>query len=163
MERVAVVDDDPVFLMMMRDALRPLGVEVLTYNDSNSAFPSLIQSQPDLIILDLRMPAVANGWHVLDLLWLDPLTRTIPVIVCSAAKEELNANSQWLHRRGVAILPKPFALDDLYRAIETGTGRYLSVSGQETHPSVAAPADTVNAGADSLTDSTELELGAGPS
>ena len=39
--------------------------------------------QPALIILDVMMPHT-DGWEVLQTLQLDPETKKIPVVVCSA-------------------------------------------------------------------------------
>ena len=58
------------------------------------------------------------GSTILNLLTLDPRTRPIPMIVCSAAIQSLHEHQEWLSRYGIRALPKPFDLDMLLTTIE---------------------------------------------
>ncbi len=58
------------------------------------------------------------GWAILNLLTLDPATRPIPVLVCSAAIHSLQEHAPMLEKHGIRALPKPFDLDDLLEAIQ---------------------------------------------
>jgi CheY-like chemotaxis protein len=56
---------------------------------------------------------------------LDPETRSIPVVMCSADWTELQAKEAWMKEFGVGILPRPFDIDDLYAAVDGAMKRDL--------------------------------------
>jgi DNA-binding response OmpR family regulator len=76
---------------------------------------------PDLVILDVRLPDV-SGWDILQSLKLDHATTAIPVLVCSAAVQELRSLETQLNRMGVDVLIKPFAIDTLLDKVRTLIG-----------------------------------------
>ena len=120
MTRIAVVNDDTVFLDMMAAVLEEHGWEVQVYREGDRAFEQLKCDPPDLIILDIRMESPETGWTILELLTLDPRMSTIPVIVCSAAIIDLRAHESHLNKYGIAVLPKPFDIRTLYLQVEEG-------------------------------------------
>jgi CheY-like chemotaxis protein len=75
------------------------------------------------VLLDIRMGGEETGWTIMECLTLDPETRPIPLIVCSAAIRDLQAHQPMLERYGVDVLPKPFDLDALLEKVETGLAR----------------------------------------
>lgn len=117
MTRIAVVNDDTVFLDMMAAVLSEYSWQVDKFIESSAAFGVLKAAPPDLIILDIRMERPENGWTLLELITLDPHLRRVPVIVCSAALFDLRAHTGWLEQNGIAVLPKPFNLDQLHDAV----------------------------------------------
>ena len=118
MTRIAVVNDDSVFLDMMATVLAEQDYEVRIYREGRNAFELIRSDLPDLIILDIRMQSPETGWTILELLTLDRETRHIPVIVCSAAVLEMRAHEPWLSEHGISTLPKPFDIDELYACVE---------------------------------------------
>jgi CheY-like chemotaxis protein len=96
MTKIAVVNDDTVFLDMMAAVLAEGGWETVVFRDSSGAFDELKRERPDLIILDIRMETPESGWTLLELLTLDREMATIPMIVCSAAIHDLHAHEEWL-------------------------------------------------------------------
>ena len=116
--RIAVVNDDTTFLGLMTDLLESIeGYEVLACKEGDGAYEFVKQHQPDLIILDIRMGNQETGWTILEVLTLDPQTRPIPMIVCSAAITELQAHDALLRKFGIDVLPKPFDLDILLEKV----------------------------------------------
>jgi len=71
------------------------------------------------VILDLFLHGETAGWEQLDILTLDPATRGIPVIICSAAIASLTTHKEKLARLDVAVLEKPFDLEQLSAAVES--------------------------------------------
>lgn len=124
MTRIAVVNDDTVFLEMMAAVLAERGWDAKVYKESDQALAGLREDPPDLIILDIRMESPETGWTLLELFTLDRTLAAIPVIVCSAAVSELQANEQWLRESGISVLPKPFNISQLYRAVEEALGEW---------------------------------------
>ena len=119
MTRIAVVNDDTVFLEMMSAVLKERGWDTDVYRESHRAFEDLKREPPDLIVLDIRMESPETGWTLLELITLDAGLRPIPVVVCSAAILDLRAHEEWLSKQGIAVLPKPFDIASLYETVET--------------------------------------------
>ena len=119
--RIALINDDTAFLELMKDLLESMeGHEVLICKESDNAYEFVKEQQPDLVLLDIRMGGEETGWTLLELLTLDPKTRPIPLIVCSAAIADLQAHQPQLDNLGVDVLPKPFDLDQLLEKIQLG-------------------------------------------
>jgi CheY-like chemotaxis protein len=117
--RIAVVNDNTVFLRLMQELLeRVEGYEVLVCKQWDDAYGFVKEAQPDLLVLDLVFGGEERGWTILELLTLDPTTRPIPVLVCSAALRSLQDHASLLQRYGVEVLPKPFDLDALLEKVE---------------------------------------------
>jgi CheY-like chemotaxis protein len=125
--RVAVINDDTDFLELMRELLETEeGYEVLICKEWDDAHAFVRDHEPDLIILDIRMGGEEAGWTILNLLTLDPATRPIPLIVCSAAIHSLHEHQALLDQFGITALPKPFDLDALLSIIEQVIARSRS-------------------------------------
>jgi len=117
--RIAVINDDTTFLELMRDLLEEEEhYEVLICKEWDAAYEFVKTEQPDLVIQDIRIGGEENGWTILNLLTLDPQTRPIPVIVCSAAIQSLHEHQPMLSHFGIKALPKPFDLDMLLEVVQ---------------------------------------------
>jgi DNA-binding response OmpR family regulator len=122
--RIAVINDDTAFLTLMEELLeKEEGYEVRVCKEANNAYQFVKDFQPDLVILDIRVGHEENGWQILELLTLDPVTRPIPVIVCSAALHSLAEHQPVLENYGCDMLAKPFDLDALLAKVEAALGR----------------------------------------
>jgi len=121
---IAVINDDSDFLDLMHDLLEESeGYRVLVCKEGNHAYAFVKELVPDLVILDIRIGHQESGWTILELLTLDPRTRPIPVIVCSAAITDLQAHQPMLDALGVEVLAKPFDLEMLLEKVNTSLGR----------------------------------------
>jgi two-component system response regulator ChvI len=66
--RIALVDDDPVFLRVFAGNLRDAGYDTVCFNDSRQALASLQQGiPPDACVLDWNMPGI-DGLELFKLL-----------------------------------------------------------------------------------------------
>ncbi|MBV9171261.1 MAG: response regulator [Chloroflexi bacterium] len=125
--RIAVINDDTTFLDLMRELLEiEEDYEVHICKEWDGAYEFVKSSQPDLVIQDIRIGGEENGWTILNLLTLDPKTRPIPIIVCSAAIQSLHEHQEWLSQFGIRALPKPFDLDVLLQSIEEAIAAHKS-------------------------------------
>jgi CheY-like chemotaxis protein len=121
--RIVLINDDTTFLDLMRDLLQDVeGYEVLICKEGGQAYELVKEQQPDLVILDIRMGGEESGWTLLELLTLDPQTRPIPLIVCSAAIRDLQDHQPLLQRFGIGVLPKPFDLEVLIEQVDAVLG-----------------------------------------
>ena len=121
--RIAVVNEDTVFLTLMADLLAQQGYDIILCKESNTAYSIIKKDMPDLVILDIRRERQEGGWTVLELLKLDPTTTSIPVIVTSADTGGLKEQQRNLREQGYTTLPKPFDLERLLAKIEEVIGR----------------------------------------
>lgn len=117
--RIAIIDDDVVFLELMHDLLAVgEGYQVVTNSRWQASLEFVRNARPDLVMLDLMMGREQNGWAILEGLRQEPETRHIPVIVCSAAAPALLQNAPRLQAEAaVESLAKPFDVDDLLATI----------------------------------------------
>jgi DNA-binding response OmpR family regulator len=118
---IVVINDDPAFLELVKELLEDERFQVEVRRIGTGAYQFVKDRQPALVILDVRL-GDKNGWDVCQALVLDPATRRIPILVCSAAADELRAVAEQVRRLGGDVLRKPFALDALVRKVEALLG-----------------------------------------
>ena len=116
MAHIMVVNDSVEFLQLMEELLTDEGYQVSIIESGAGTRAAAKRLRPDLLILDVRLPDM-NGFEVLNLLQLDPDTASIPVLLCTAAAHDVQAQEPVLRQRGIPVLFKPFDLDDLLRTI----------------------------------------------
>jgi DNA-binding response OmpR family regulator len=103
--KILVVDDDEKAVKYMSAILENAGFEALKAYSGNAGISLAINSNPDLIILDLMMPEV-SGFDVVEKLRVHPTAKGIPIIICSAKditmedKKKLNGNILVIVKKG---------------------------------------------------------------
>lgn len=115
--RVLVVEDDPDLREGLAVQLEAKGFEVLQAADGLGAVAMASKEQPDVMLLDLGLPA-GDGNLVLHRLQERDDTANIPVIVVSAREPIDNAN-RVVQEGARMFLQKPVENDLLMRALET--------------------------------------------
>ena len=105
---VLIVDDQVAAQRMFKRYLSRANLEVIGVTDPTQGLAMARKIRPALLILDVMMPQI-DGWEVLQTLQLDPQTKQIPVIICSAWGEPELARSLG----AVAFLKKPVIQKDL--------------------------------------------------
>jgi diguanylate cyclase (GGDEF)-like protein len=81
--RILVVDDDPDIARFVELSLRMEGFAVTVAHDGEQALACVQQSPPDLVVLDLTMPAL-DGVDVTRRLRAGALTSALPIIMLTA-------------------------------------------------------------------------------
>ncbi|MGH2747219.1 MAG: response regulator [Actinomycetota bacterium] len=81
--RVLIVDDEPDIRLLIRINLVAAGYEVLEAGNGREAIDFLEGQEPDLVLLDLRLPEL-DGWEVLEHLKERGVAERVPVIAISA-------------------------------------------------------------------------------
>jgi CheY-like chemotaxis protein len=125
-KRILVVDDKAHLLRLMRMIFEDERYEVAVLQEGKEAFVRIKESLPDLVILDLKL-GDASGQDILEALRNDDATADIPVIVYTAAVLEAEAISNLTasdpgRYHGVAVLQKPFDLDELLQMVQQVLG-----------------------------------------
>ncbi|MGA9378139.1 MAG: response regulator [Phormidium sp.] len=81
--RILLVEDHEISRQLLSDYLSCLGYQVLAIADGAAFFWSLSHFQPDLILLDLKIPHI-DGYSILKEIQALPIDRQVPIIVVSA-------------------------------------------------------------------------------
>lgn len=82
-KKILVVDDEPMVIRMVTDALTARGFTVISAPNGYEGLIAARGEKPDLILLDVVMPDL-DGHEVLARLRKDERTKAIPVIHLSA-------------------------------------------------------------------------------
>jgi len=117
-QHVLVIDDDQSHVALYRDVLAEDGYRVTAATSPVLEPQEITSVAPDLILLDLRFQNTNGGLALLQQLKASPLTRTIPVLVCSADHHQVAALQDQLVAWDCGILTKPFNIDELLAAID---------------------------------------------
>jgi CheY-like chemotaxis protein len=129
-KRIVLIEDDDATRTVMTAALEADGYLV---HASADAFGDIHHEQPNLVILDLFLHGESAGWQQLDILTHDPATRGIPVIICSAAIASLGFARTKLAAMDVAVLEKPFDLEQLGAAVA------VAIASGQRRPEIPIP------------------------
>ena len=103
--KILIVDDDPDLRTALRVRLRASRYETVSAVDGYSAISQAYKEKPDLIILDIGLPA-GDGFVVLDRLHKNPELADIPVIVLTARDPE-STERKALEMGACAFFQKP--------------------------------------------------------
>ena len=104
-KRILLIEDDADTRAGLRLRLQASGYVVATAGDAATAMTHVVHEKPDVILLDLGLPA-GDGFVVLERLKKNHATSLIPVVVLSARDPALNA-PRALGAGAVAFLQKP--------------------------------------------------------
>jgi DNA-binding response OmpR family regulator len=113
--KILIVDDDPQMRLALHVRLKANNYDVAVAVDGVSGIAETRKHMPDLILLDLGLPA-GDGFTVLERLAMNDSLAHIPVIVISG--RDRAANSARALKAGARFfLQKPVQNSDLLHAI----------------------------------------------
>lgn len=115
MNRILVVDDDPIIRMLLVESLKDAGYTVTAARNGAEAIHRALEQRSDMVLLDLLMPGV-DGFRFLRERQDHPHLANVPVIVLSAAGMEGLRDASQL--RASAVLSKPVDLDVLSAVVD---------------------------------------------
>ena len=114
---ILAVEDEPESLRLLVDVLSDAGYEVRPADSTELALASLENQQPDLLLLDLRVPSW-GGFELCRQLKLSERTREIPIIFVSSSIDA-NDRIEAFRLGAVDFLSKPFHKDELLARVHT--------------------------------------------
>ena len=110
MDRVVVIDDEPLVAEACAVILRVAGYEVSVATDGESGLRLVSEWLPDVVVSDIRMPGI-DGLELVSLLKAQPATAHIPVLLMSGhGYADMNSCD--------AFLPKPFLVPELLATVQ---------------------------------------------
>jgi len=106
MSKILIIEDDPDTARVVAKRLEQEGLSVIVALDAYEGTKMAHSQKPDLIILDLMLPA-GGGLFVLGNIRMSAETRSLPIIVLTGVKAE--DTKEKAQKLGVeAYLEKPY-------------------------------------------------------
>jgi CheY-like chemotaxis protein len=114
-KKILIVDDERDIVRALTIRLQGAGYEVVTAFDGAQGIFMAHKEQPDLIILDIRMPA-GNGFSVAEKLKQAPNTLPIPVIFLTGSPEK-DSEERAMTLGARFYVKKPYDPEELLDAV----------------------------------------------
>ncbi len=122
---ILVVEDDPRVVELLHIALGAHGFRVVSAQNGDDGWKLLLEEQPDLAVLDVRLPR-RSGLDLVDGIRREPGFQHLPIIMVSALAET-ESRIAALARGADDYLAKPFSPKELVARV-----RRLLLRGEET-------------------------------
>ena len=116
--KILIVDDNFSNRAVLTETLTPLGFTISEAVDGSMVVEAALKTNPDLILMDLRMPKT-DGFSALEQCMQDQRLKTIPVIAITASVlEEVDLSHQCLQHGFKDLIQKPYDVMELLLKIE---------------------------------------------
>jgi DNA-binding response OmpR family regulator len=115
-KKILIVDDELNVIRVIAARLKANNYDVVTASDGLYAVQKAHEEKPDLIILDVRMPA-GGGRGVFENLRMTSDTMMIPVIFITAYADD-DLRRYLLEMGAVDFVTKPFNADELLEKVK---------------------------------------------
>jgi len=116
--RILAVDDEPRYTWAMRAILEGAGYEVLVASNGNTALLTAALEQPDLILLDVKMPDITG----IEVCRQIREFSNVPIIMLTALAEESD-KVRGLDAGADDYITKPFGAAELLARVRSATRR----------------------------------------
>ncbi len=114
--RILVIEDDPGIAALVAYQLTRAGYRVETASVGSGGLDALHKDIPDLVVLDRMLPGL-SGDDVLRAIRTDPATKSVPVIVLTAKREE-GDRIEGLEMGADDYITKPFSPRELVLRVD---------------------------------------------
>lgn len=133
--KILIVEDDPDVAEMLTAYFRTQDYEVFTVNWGEDGVRSALQVNPDLAILDIRLPDI-DGYEVARRLRTDRRTAEIPIIFLTEKRDRAD-RLQGLELGADDYITKPFDVQELRLRVRNALKRVSQ--GSLTNPVTGLP------------------------
>ncbi len=128
-QKILIADDDKKLIQMLAVQLRREGYQVISVQDGYQALDFACREEPDLLLLDVNMPA-GDGFSVQERLLKMPRFATIPVIYLTGERSDRVTNSS-SDVGAFAVIHKPFEMPQLLEKVRAALGQAGPVTGSD--------------------------------
>ena len=116
MQRILIIDDEPMVRRSINMILLSKGFEVIEAEDGNAGIEQARTQNPDLILSDVSMRP-PNGYTVLQTLKEDPLTSGIPFLFLTGLVDHAKMQNS-IAQGAAGYVEKPFSMDTLLAVVQ---------------------------------------------
>lgn len=131
--RILVAEDEPRYIWAIQTNLEARGYKVLTASDGQTAVKRAAEEQPDLILLDIKMP-ILNGYEACRRI---REFSTVPIIMITAMAEEAD-KVLGLDLGADDYITKPFSVPELLARVRSALRRVEFAEGMPADSSFQA-------------------------
>ena len=121
-QKVLVVDDDLNFVTAMTPVLESRGYQVEAAYSKSEAAQKVERFKPDLVVLDIMMEKLSDGFDLCRELKRDPELNEIPVLAVSAINKEIgmkfSPKTDGEYFQADDFLEKPVSPENLLERVE---------------------------------------------
>ncbi len=114
-KKILIVDDEPDLMRITCFRLEKSGFNVISAVDGKEALDLTAKEQPDLVLLDLKLP-ILDGLGVCTQLKKDDKLKHIPVIIFTASANDIVDKVKSCGAQDYII--KPFSAEELIEKIK---------------------------------------------
>lgn len=115
-QSILIADDNPANLQVLSKLLEQSGFQVFVAKNGTSVCDKAVLIQPDIILLDVRMPGI-DGFEVCKRLKQESNTKNIPVIFLSAL-DQTSDKVTGFQVGGADYITKPFHREEVLARIQ---------------------------------------------
>lgn len=126
MKKILIVEDDRDIGDALAIRLKAAGYAVARSEDALQAVAAAVREKPDLLLLDISIPA-GDGFSIVERLRLHTNAPEIPVVFLTASKRP-EYRDQALRIGAVGFVEKPFDAAELLRVVEQALEESPSVN-----------------------------------
>lgn len=112
---VMIIEDDVLHMKLFNDVLENQGYKTLRAADGDLAMELARETQPDLIILDIRLP-FTSGFEVVKQIRDEKSLKDIPVVAVTALADDWNEDD-YRSKGFDGFLAKPIAIPNFLRTV----------------------------------------------
>jgi CheY-like chemotaxis protein len=121
-QKVLVIDDDPSFVTAMMPMLESRGYQVEAAYNKEDGIQKIEKIKPDLILLDIMMEKLTDGFDLCHKLKDDPEMSKIPVLAVSAINKEIgmkfSPKTDGMYFQADDFMEKPVSPENLLERVE---------------------------------------------
>ena len=119
--KLLIIDDSDLDRATLQKLAEKNGYQVITASVGPEGLQKAASEKPDCILMDVVMPTM-SGFEATRTLHEDPLTKNIPVIICST--KSLKTDEMWGKRQGaVDYIVKPIKEAEVIAALKRAESR----------------------------------------
>lgn len=122
---VLLIEDHPSIRHLVSVVLERFDVHLIFANDGLSGLEAIDAHEPDLVLLDLRLPDI-DGWEVLEWVRARRSMVELPVVIVTAYGDDGDEHRAF-GAGANGYIPKPFDPETLRRAVVDLLGGCLAL------------------------------------